>query len=246
MSHQPMSPGLDEFIFSRESGDGSTRSTSRAGQQTGPFGPGAARANHSPRRGRVGEKPTSGTSGQKCSGSSASAALTQQLANKLQQQLRTTGLMEYSQTWRQKVTPAGRLYWAHIASVPRTSGSVFSGWPTSTAGDSKEVSANMGERQRSSLPRAAAWASPSSRDWKDTGPVKPHNESGTVQGERLDQLGRQAYLAPIGTAAIMSFAATGKSAALNPAFSLWLMGFHSCWLMAAPVQASRARKRSTG
>ena len=38
--------------------------------------------------------------------------------------------MEYSQTWSQKVTPAGRSYWAHTASARRTSVSDCGGWPT--------------------------------------------------------------------------------------------------------------------
>jgi len=52
------------------------------------------------------------------------------LASKLKALLGTGGLMEYSQTWKQKVTPAGRLYWAHTASGRRTFGNAFSGWPT--------------------------------------------------------------------------------------------------------------------
>lgn len=38
--------------------------------------------------------------------------------------------MEYSETWKEKVTPAGRSYWAHTASGRRTSGNGFTGLPS--------------------------------------------------------------------------------------------------------------------
>jgi hypothetical protein len=45
------------------------------------------------------------------------------------------GSIEYSQTWKEKITPAGRRYLAHIASARRTSGSDYSGWHTPQAAD---------------------------------------------------------------------------------------------------------------
>src|SRR5690554_404952 len=38
------------------------------------------------------------------------------------------GSMEYSQTWKQRITPGGLKYWAHTASTRRTSGLDCSGW----------------------------------------------------------------------------------------------------------------------
>ncbi len=49
-----------------------------------------------------------------------------------------------------------------------------------------------------------------------------------------------------GPGSISSRAATAKYGVLNPAFSLWLMGFPSAWLMAVPVKASRGRRFSKG
>jgi hypothetical protein len=59
------------------------------------------------------------------------------LGSKLQTRLEKAGSMEYQQTWSQKVTPAGRPYWAHTASARRTSDKGCTGWPTTGAGDEK-------------------------------------------------------------------------------------------------------------
>ena len=61
----------------------------------------------------------SGICGQHSSISSKSAALNMSLANRLKMRLSTVGSIEYIETWKQKATPAGVLYWAHTASVPR-------------------------------------------------------------------------------------------------------------------------------
>ena len=67
---------------------------------------------------------TKDISGLRGFGSPESVALTLSLANRLRERLGSDGSIEYSQTWRMKVTPAGRRYWAHTASGRRTSGSV--------------------------------------------------------------------------------------------------------------------------
>lgn len=98
------------------------------------------------------------------SGSSESAGLSQSLASKLRQRLATVGSIEFSQTWKQKVTPAGRLYWEHIPSAPRTGDKDCSGWPTPTDDDANNVTRASGEFQ--SLPRTAqlaSWPTPSSQ-----------------------------------------------------------------------------------
>lgn len=125
---------------SRASAAGTTRCSSPAGRQLDLFGQEVAPVSRSRRRGSGKGKPTTGTSGPICSGSSASAALTQSLANRLRQRLGTGGSMEYSQTWNQKATPAGRLYWAHTASALRISDSDCGGWPTATTQDTRHYS----------------------------------------------------------------------------------------------------------
>ena len=73
---------------------------------------------------------TLATYGRNWKGSSESASLTQSLVNKLQQRLGMGGSILFRQTWKTKTTPLGRVYWAHTASVPRTSDRDFISWPT--------------------------------------------------------------------------------------------------------------------
>lgn len=91
--------------------------------------------------------------------------------------------------------------------------------------------------------RWAGWGTPSTRDWKDTPGMSMTgtNPDGSTRA-RLDQLPRQAALAS-GPPLTSSHAATENRGALNPAFSLWLMGFPPHWMDLAP---SRESVRSGG
>ena len=126
-----------------------------------------AHASRSPRQGNAKATPTNGTCGRSSPASSASADLQSSLANKLRERLGSAGSMEYSQTWKEKATPAGRRYLAHTASARRISDSDSFGWPT-----------------------------PASRDWKDTPGMATTatNPDGSAR-TRLDQLPRVANLA---------------------------------------------------
>ena len=110
------------------------RSASPGGPTTGPSGPGAVPVNPSAPPGSEPAQMTLGICGPAGSGLSASAGLSQRLANRLRARLPTAGSMEYRQTWKQKATPSGRSYWAHTASARRTSdngsGGSLNGWPT--------------------------------------------------------------------------------------------------------------------
>ena len=110
------------------------RSASPGGPTTGPSGPGAVPVNPSAPPGSEPAQMTLGICGPTGSGLSASAGLSQHLANRLRARLPTAGSMEYRQTWKQKATPSGRSYWAHTASARRTSdngsGGSLNGWPT--------------------------------------------------------------------------------------------------------------------
>lgn len=127
-----------EFISLRASAAGTTPSSSRDGQPTDLFGQDLAPASRSRPRVSGRARTTNDTCGPRCSGSSASVALASSLASRLRQRLGTDGSMEYSQTWREKATPAGRSYWAHTASARRTSVSGCTGWPTATSRDHKD------------------------------------------------------------------------------------------------------------
>lgn len=93
------------------------------------------------------------TYGRSSFGSSASADLSESLANRLARRLDTVGSTVYRQTWRRKVTPLGRSYWEHTARGLTTRDSGCTGWPTPNARDYKDLSrsnAHLAARKRHS------------------------------------------------------------------------------------------------
>lgn len=189
-----------------ESRDGRELCASPDGQMIEKSGRDLARAKVSPVPANKKGSKIPVISGPISSGSSSSVALTLSLVNRLKQRLDTVGSMEYKQTWRQKTTPLGIVYWAHTASTPRISDKDFTGWPTPRAEDSESTGAHRGSPDTlNSAEKVAGWASPSSRDWKDTPGMATTgvNPDGTERS-RLDQLPRQANLAGWKTPGAMS------------------------------------------
>jgi len=260
-----MLPGLTGCIALPASLAGSTPLTSPDGI-AGQCGPGAHPASRTaqPERGKV--RTTHGTFGRTGFGSSASAALQSSLANRLKQRLGTDGLMLFQQTWKRKVTPSGRVYWAHTASGLRTSDSGFSSWPSPKA--SNTTGAGTRGEGGENLQTLASWATPTTRDHKDGGSV------GTAPVNGL--LGRQVWLAGWATPKVAtgayqyssgdhskivlnlegqvrgvissgSPAEMEKPGQLSPAFSLWLQGFPTAWAScgAQVIPLSRRRRLSS-
>lgn len=267
--------------------DGPTPCSSPAGPQLDLFGLRVAPANPSAPPDNDAGKPMTGTSGPPSSGSSASAALAQSLGSRLQARLGTAGSMEYRQTWKQKATPLGRSYWAHIASGRPISASGCTGWPSPAASEPGGTPEQHLARKRaqvakgvsmgsnavtalSLLVQLAGWLTPKCpsgggqetrqtpggglRKLEDqvyltgwTSPRQSDGKTGHHYSERMTgkSLTMDASLTP-GAILPSCPAATAKPGALNPAFALWLMGFPSAWLMAAPVKASRAQPSSKG
>lgn len=100
-------------------------------------------------------------------------------------------------------------------------------WPTPKANE-KVQSPEAHEKGFFSLEEVAGWASPASRDFKDTPGMSDTgtNPDGSTR-TRLDQLPRQVH----GLIQSQSPALTAARAGfrLNPAMSRWLMGFPSSW-----------------
>ena len=186
-------------ISSPGSVDGPTRSSSQAGQQTNPSGPGAVPVNLSARQAKAAGLLTSGTYGQRSTGLSASADLSMFLGSRLQERLERLGSTLYRLTWRQKATPAGLPFYQLVASVPRISASDCSGWPT-----------------------------PTTRDWKDTPGMATTavNPDGSVRN-RMDRIGL--LVPASGQTLTGSDAGMGSGGQLNPALSRWLMGYPTGW-----------------
>jgi hypothetical protein len=78
----------------------------------------------------------------------------------------------------------------------------------------------------------AGWASPTA-----------HEKRRSLEFQQGRELNALEALAS-GTPTISSTAATTRYGVLNPAFSAWLMGLPSVWLMAAPVRTSRVATSS--
>jgi hypothetical protein len=260
---------LTNAISSPVSADGLTPCNSPDG--LAQFGQVLAPASHSAAPASSEAKPTRAISGRISIGSSASVALSQCLASKLQAQLGTVGSMEYAQIWKRKVTPAGRVYWAHTASKLRTSGSGCTGWPTpdKSAGDGGRQSSNPGQKIRPSgtkqqltindAAQLAGWPSPTVLDTMERSGMRPSREAtgrttgylsemaGMAEtginpdGTTRERLDQLPRQVTLGQTPSGSPAETGKAGALNPAFPCWLMGFPPEWCQAA-IAASRKLK----
>lgn len=138
------------------SAGGASRCNSQDGRKIDPYGQEAVPASHTVQRENREETQTSETYGQHSSVSYQSATLNLYLANRLKMRFATGGSIEYTQTWKEKVTPSGRPYLAHTASGRRIA----------DTGSTGEVS---------------AWHTPTSRDFKDGSPSNvPINLLGRV------------------------------------------------------------------
>lgn len=171
MSLQTTSGGIVSAISSQGSGSGLTRSGKPGGRMTARSGPEAAHASLSPAQARKRGLLTSGTYGPPSSTSSRSAALQSSLESRLRARLRSRGSTLYRLTWREWVTPSGVSRSRLRASVPRTSGTVPSGWVTPTTRDWKDTPGMTAQRdgkdRADQLPRQAylaGWPTPTSSD----------------------------------------------------------------------------------
>jgi len=167
-SYQPMLPGMDSDTFSQESADGLKPCGSLDGHQAEASGLAPALVSPTRRRGSRRATKTNGICGQPSPASSESVALTQSLVNKCQELLGTGGSIEYTQTWKEKVTPSGIAYWEHTASKPRISDKDCTGWLTPRArGDAGGSRHEQGEvRNLEDQVQLVGWATPAARDYR--------------------------------------------------------------------------------
>jgi len=107
----------------------------------------------------------------------------------LRRRFDSAGSMEYSLTWRESTTPAGRPFCLLRASGRRTSGTGFGGWPTPKAGEDKSSNVNLrGNLTLKGAARLAGWGTPTQRDHKDGDCLEANVEVNAL-------LGRQCQLA---------------------------------------------------
>ena len=194
----PTWTGSDSVISSRGLADGPSPSAWPVFSTTSLCGPVPAPASPSlPLESRA-ASTTHATSGPKCSVSSRSAALQLSLVNRLKAPSALAGSTLFSETWKERTTPAGRSYWAHTASVLRTSGSGCGGWPTPAARDYRFANAasyqersgsTKGEQLNNAVVHLAGWVSPTATDGiRGSLPPRPH-DTGVPLSQQVALLG---------------------------------------------------------
>lgn len=232
MSSQKTLKDLNSTTSLQESEAGQQLSELQAGQTTDLFAQHHCHASHLAQQETTKEKKMSDTCCHTSCDSLGSATLTPSWVSRLKQQLGMGGSMIYKQTWKQKATPQGLLYWAHTASTPRTKGSDFIGWPTATTRDYKDtgdLSKSMirkdGRSRCDSLARVAyglvaPWATPQASDWKNKSSSRDSTLSNYKKGYYPHGAIPETYI--VGTTSSVPYP-------LNPRFSLWLMGYPIEW-----------------
>ena len=164
MSHLTTYADLPSATFSPGSAYGLIPSVSPDGPTINQSGQAPARASLSARQAKAMGLLTSGTYGQLSSTSSASADLSMSLANRLQQVTQTHGSTLYKQTWKEWTTPLGLCRLRQRASVPRTSESGPTGWPTPVANTNPQPETKRGLQHVAGAARLTGWQTPVAND----------------------------------------------------------------------------------
>ena len=180
MSTLTTSPATRNATFSPASASGRMRFGKPDGQMTDLFGPVPVRANLSARQAADLGLLTSGTSGRTSTTSLASTALQRSLASRLQALMDSAGSTLYRLTWKTRATPSGRLICARRASVPRTSGSGSTGWPTPTCNTKNQPETARGLETLAGSARLAGWPTTTATDSERRGRLDEHAQNKTL------------------------------------------------------------------
>ena len=252
MLDQMTFPFMTSATSSQGSEVGRTRSDSQGGPTTEKYGPALAPASPSVLRDSNKGPTTTDIYGPSGSALSASADLTQSLANRLQANLQTSGSFLYRLTWKEKAIGSGRSIYRLVASAHRTSDSGVGSWPTPIKSDASDAArtTTVSQKWKSDHVQASShtaldiarlimshWATPTTRDYKGAGP-DGRVRDGVLQ---MDSVDRQ--VVGIGQMPTTSLASTINRGQLNPAHTRWLMGYPAEWDDSAPTETLSSLKR---
>ena len=242
---------------SQASVDGLTPSSLQAGIQLDLFGVGAAPASRSVLPEQNGDFPIASTSGPSGTSLSGSAVLQLSLESRLRAHLGVNGSLESELTWKNWDMPLGLPICALRASTRRTADSDFTGWPTPDisfamkpanfeeqlqalverrertkeavrSGETKAGSGRSLTLQMAAKSVLASWTTPCAVE-PTTRTMRPSREA---TGRKTDYLSRQVN--QISGTSSTSQSAVGSTvpsstAALDPGFCRWLMGYPKEW-----------------
>ena len=245
-----LTPAPDNATSSPESAAGPSPSTSRAGLDIAKSGPPPSHVSRFRSQENEKGQKTSVTSGPFSIASSASDALQSSLANRLRRRMGESGSPLYALTWKRLAMPSAPHVCQLAASARLTGDTAFSGWPTAATRDGK--GGYQGGRIRfgklsidtlDTAAQLAAWPTPLAGN--ADGSQAPKDASPT--GKRADGSKATVSLPTIARLALGSIptgftVGTANGGQLNPALSLWLMGFPAEWESCAPQATPSLRK----
>ena len=184
--------------------------------------------------------PTPDTYGRKFGDSQLNLDLDAYSESRLTQWEHSRGSLLYQHHLKYSATPLGRRVCRLQASARPISDSDCGGWPTPNAisekrGGLQTNSENALRRKASGhmlnlddAAQLAGWATPTARD--------THSEKETLVSRQIRSAHPRGKA--LGFQALSFPATTTKRGLLNPAFSLWLMGYPRHWMAVAPSAAS--------